>query len=255
MSSCCRRRRTLIMRLGCHGNTEVWKPELDSLRERYEGRVRRYDPWAPWVYMARQELERKVIQLLTGAGQLPPAERRLLEVGCGSGANLRFFLGLGFEARNLAGCELLHSRAAAALAALPPAVTIIEGNAASVDLPDASFDIVFQSLVFSSILHDELEVAVAHRMWELVRPGGGILWYDFVYNNPSNPGVRGVSLGRVRELFPGPLRYVRWATLAPPISRLATRLHPAMYTLLNSFAPLRTHRLCWIPKSQIGASQ
>ncbi|TAK56270.1 MAG: class I SAM-dependent methyltransferase [Gammaproteobacteria bacterium] len=237
------------MPLDSRGNTIVWEPELDSMRERYEGRSRRYDPWVPWVYMTRQELERKVIRLLARAGQLPPAERRVLEVGCGSGANLRFFLNLGFEARNLLGCELLNSRVAAALAALPPAVTIIEGNAASIDLPDASFDIVFQSLVFSSILHDELQMAVARRMWELVRPGGGILWYDFVYNNPSNPGVRGVSLRRVRELFPGPLRYARWVTLAPPISRLATRMHPIMYTLLNGFAPLRTHRLCWIPKS------
>ena len=39
-------------------------------------------------------------------------------------------------------------------------------------------------------------------MWRWVRPGGGVLWYDFTFDNPRNPDVRGVPLARVRELFP-----------------------------------------------------
>lgn len=228
------------------------KSELDQLRERYARRSRRYEAWAPCVYMARQELERNIIQLLTCSGQLPRTGRSLLEVGCGTGEKLCFFLGLGFEPWHVVGSELLESRVVAARAILPTTVRIVEGDATSVALPDESFDVVFQSLVFSSILDDDFQARLARRMWALARPGGGVLWYDFVHDNPTNPDVRGVPLSRVRRLFPAPLRYVRWLTLAPPLSRLMAGLHPSLYTLFNTLPPLRTHRLCWIPKPHNG---
>ena len=85
-------------------------------------------------------------------------------------------------------------------------------------------------------------------MWALVKPGGGVLWYDFVYNNPRNPDVRGVPLKHIRELFPRGKIYSWRITLAPPISRRVTRLHPALYAVFNLFPILRTHVLCWIQK-------
>lgn len=222
--------------------------ELDQIRDRYARRTARYHPWDPAVYMPRQEFERKVIALLHRARQLPPAGRSLLEIGCGHGTNLRFFLSLGFTPADLAGNELLDDRLAAAREALPAGVRLLAGDAAALELEDESFDVVFQSVVFSSILDPALQAAVARRMWSLVRPGGGVLWYDFVYDNPSNRDVRGVPLRRVRELFPSAGMTVRWLTLAPPIARRVVRLHPALYTLANVLPALRTHRLCWIPK-------
>ena len=37
-------------------------------------------------------------------------------------------------------------------------------------------------------------------------------------------------------------------TLAPPISRRVTKVHPALYTLFNLLPFLRTHVLGWIKK-------
>lgn len=224
-------------------------PEIDGVHQRYARRVARYDPWDPAVYMPRQEFERKTIGLLRAAGMFPPAGRRVLEVGCGHGGNLRFFLGLGFAPGNVVGNELQEDRLEAARAALPGDVRLAGGDATTLDLPDASFDIVFQSLVFSSILDPGFRQALADRMWALTRPGGGVLWYDFVYDNPANPDVRGVPMRAVRDLFPSREVTVRWLTLAPPLGRLVTRLHPALYPACNFVAPLRTHRLCWIAKS------
>jgi len=85
-------------------------------------------------------------------------------------------------------------------------------------------------------------------MWQWVRPGGGVLWYDFTFNNPSNPDVRGVQLKRVRELFPQGRISVRRVTLAPPISRRVVRIHPTMYAVFNALPLLRTHILCFIQK-------
>jgi len=82
----------------------------------------------------------------------------------------------------------------------------------------------------------------------LERIGRGMLWYDFVYDNPRNPDIRGVQLQQVKALFPNAKIHHWCLTLAPPISRLVTRFHPAMYTLFNAFPFFRTHVLYWIEK-------
>ena len=119
---------------------------------------------------------------------------------------------------------------------MPAAIKILVGDAAEIDLAEGPFDIVYQSTVFTSILDDGFQQKLADRMWALAKPGGGVLWYDFIYNNPRNPDVRGVPLQRIRELFPhGKIHHWK-ITLAPPISRRVTRLHPALYTMsLTSF--------------------
>jgi hypothetical protein len=107
---------------------------------------------------------------------------------------------------------------------------------------------VMQSTVFSSLLDDAFSQRLADAMWRWTKPGGAVLWYDFTVNNPRNPDVRGVPLARLRELFPQGRITARRVTLAPPISRLVCRVHPAAYGLVNALPWLRTHVLCWIAK-------
>jgi hypothetical protein len=107
---------------------------------------------------------------------------------------------------------------------------------------------VYQATVFSSLLDDEFQQRLASTMWRWVRPGGGVLWYDFTVNNPRNPDVRGVPLRRVRSLFPSGSLRVRRLTLAPPLARAVTRLHPSLYSAFNACPWLRTHALVWIQK-------
>ena len=89
-------------------------------------------------------------------------------------------------------------------------------------------------------------------MWSWLKPGGAVLWYDFTFDNPRNPDVRGVPLARVRALFPAALSVeARRVTLAPPIARRVARLHPSLYTLFNTVPALRTHVLAWIAKPDL----
>jgi 2-polyprenyl-3-methyl-5-hydroxy-6-metoxy-1,4-benzoquinol methylase len=169
-------------------------------------------------------------------------------VGCGEGPDLLFLLWLGFAADNLAGIDLRPEVIEKARQRLPTAVDLRVGDATTAGFDPESFDIVQQVTVFSSLLADDSQVSLAHWMWNLVKPGGGIIWYDFIYDNPMNTDVRGVSLKRLRELFPGGEMSYRRVTLAPPISRFVCRIHPMSYGLLNSFSFLRTHVLCWIAK-------
>lgn len=174
---------------------------------------------------------------------------QLVEVGCGSGGNLLDLIRLGAEPERLCGLELLPERAAAARRLLPAAVRVVEGDALRADLPAASQDAVAQFTVFSSLLDDAFQQRLADAMWHWLKPGGGVLWYDFAIDNPRNPDVRGVPLHRVRQLFPaGTLTSVQRVTLAPPLARAVCRLHPALYGVFNCLPLLRTHRLVWIEK-------
>ncbi len=173
---------------------------------------------------------------------------RITEVGCGDGGNLLDVIRLGAQPGHLRGLELMPARAERARARLPAAVRIDTGDAVRADIAPASQHAVLQFTVFSSLLDDAFQQRLADTMWRWVRPGGGVLWYDFAVDNPRNPDVRGVPLRRVRELFPQAEAQVRRLTLAPPLARAACRVHPALHGLLNALTPLRTHRLVWLRK-------
>jgi len=157
-------------------------------------------------------------------------------------------LRLGFAPERLTGLELLPERHAQARRLLPAATTLWLGDATDAPLAPASQHIVLQATVFSSLLDAAAQAQLAAAMWRWLRPGGGVLWYDFVYDNPRNPDVRGVPLARVRELFPeGRVSFER-VTLAPPLARAACGLHPALYGVFNALPLLRTHVLAWVGK-------
>ena len=224
--------------------------EPDAVAERYARRAAddRYSMLRPDVWHTVQERQRAMLMLFARLGFADLSALRLLEVGCGSGANLQELLRIGFTPTNLSGAELLPERIAQARAGLPATVALFEGDATQLDLAPASFDIVFVSTVFSSLLDSAFQQRMADAMWRWAKPGGGVLWYDFTVNNPRNADVRGVPLGRVRSLFPHGRVQSQRITLAPPIARAVTRVHPALYTLFNTVPLLRTHVLAWVAK-------
>lgn len=228
--------------------------ETDEVRKRYEGRktqvVKNLYSWLnPEVWQSIHERQRVMLRLFAQRGVVNFENTRVVEVGCGTGGNLLEFLRLGFQPPNLIGIELLEDRVSIANKVLPVGI-VRAGDATVIDIAKASQDIVFQSVVFSSLLDDAYQEHLASRMWSWVKPTGGVLWYDFTYNNPSNPDVRGVPVRRVRKLFPQGIRFRMWrVTLAPPIARRVCRIHPGLYRVFNALPILRTHVLCWIEKA------
>jgi SAM-dependent methyltransferase len=224
--------------------------EAAAVAARYARRATtdRYSLLQPDVWLTVQERQRAMLRLFAALGWRTLADRHLLEVGCGSGGNLLEMLRLGFAPEHLSGVELLSERLEAARRSLPQAVTLLSGDAAQVPLPEGQADVVLLSTVFSSLLDDAFQQQLAHAVWRAVKPGGGVLWYDFTVNNPRNPDVRGVPVARIRQLFAqGRVRAQR-LTLAPPLGRTAARVHPALWSLLNTLPGLRTHVLAWVQK-------
>lgn len=201
--------------------------------------------------LMRQERERAMVRLLRR--HIPGrnlSDVKCLEIGCGVGANIRHLIQLGVEPQNVKGNELLDYQAAVARQTLPQSVQIFEGDAMDLDdvIAPASLDFVYQSVMFSSILDAVFQHELARKMWRWVRPGGGILWYDFIYDSPGNSDVRGVPMKRVREFFPDAEFDTLRVTLAPPIGRRIARFGQIAYLTLNALPLLRTHVICWIGK-------
>ncbi|HKB17745.1 MAG TPA: class I SAM-dependent methyltransferase [Candidatus Dormibacteraeota bacterium] len=213
-----------------------------AYRSRDQGAVRRWDLRNAGNRQILAERRRLTTRLLDRAGWLPLAGRRVLDVGSGTGAELAWFREVGARDANLVGIDLLPERVEAARKSYP-GLEFRAGNAERLPFPDSSFDLVVACTLFSSILDEGMAASVAGEIQRVMRPGGGLLWYDFRYDSPSNPNVRGVGARRVRSLFPNLTGELIGLTLLPPLARRLGPLTPAAYPVLVTIPPLRSH-LC-----------
>ena len=168
--------------------------------------------------------------------------RTVLEIGAGQGDNVALLNYCGFKDEHIYLNELLPERVAA-IKNNYPKVNLYPGNALDLNFNE-KYDCVFQSTVFTSVLNDSDRILLANKMWALLKPGGIILWYDFVYDNPNNSNVRKVDINQLKELFPNPtLIEILKITLAPPIGRRVG----ALYHIFN-LPFLRSHILAVFKK-------
>jgi len=147
-----------------------------AVRERYARRNvgDRYSLLRPEVWQGVQERQRVMLRLFArDLSWQNLTNLKLIEIGCGGGGNLMDFLRFGFLPQNLSGIELLPERAAEARRILPVDLVVHAGDANSMDIVPESQDVVFQSVVFSSLLDNGFQHDLANRMWQWVKPGGG----------------------------------------------------------------------------------
>ena len=203
---------------------------------------------------------RQALTLLRQADFFPCDDKTVLEVGCGTRGWLPDLESWGVPRRNLAGIDLdedrvttirrlLSGHSSTLLDTPTGGADIRVGDASHLPWPEASFDLLVQSTVFTSILSADLQEQVASEMLRVMRSDGIILWYDFVYNNPANATVRGIGLARVKQLFPHCSLRTRLVTLAPPIARAIVPLSWLAAELLQAARVLNTHRLILIQRA------
>jgi ubiquinone/menaquinone biosynthesis C-methylase UbiE len=227
--------------------------EAERITAEYARRVREipgelYEPTNRAQFFIRQTVERALVEALARSKALPLADKRILDVGCGEGQSLVDLETYGAMQENLAGIDLLEDRAGRGRVRLP-AADIRQGDAESLPWDDGSFDIVLQSMMFSSILDPAVCERAAGEITRVLAPAGVVLWYDFFVSTPRNPSVRGVGKGEVRSLFPGFRVDWRRVTLAPPLVRLlAPRARP-LASLLQGLRVFDTHAMATLTRS------
>ncbi len=188
------------------------------------------------------------IAALVRANLFPLDARAIADIGCGAGSWLLEFAQWGADPAQMAGMDLDEGRIFRARRRLPSA-DLRCGDAQHLPWPDCSFDLVSQFTLFTSILSASMKSRIAAEMIRVLKPEGAILWYDFRFNNPGNPNVRGIDAAEIRSLFSGCGVTLQKVTLAPPLAR---RIVPVSWTaaLLLEQAPfLRTHYFGVIRKS------
>jgi ubiquinone/menaquinone biosynthesis C-methylase UbiE len=215
----------------------------------YAGRDRSKYVWTSHGHeFVQQERERNTLALLRRYQAMPLTDKTILDVGCGSGTWIQQFIRWGACPERVAGIDLLEAPLGRARQALPAAVRLQQGNAAALPFEAEQFDIVLQSTVFTSVLDCAVRRKIAAEMLRVVKPGGLIIWYDFLVNNPANPDVRGVPKREISALFSGCRFDLRRVTLLPPLVRwIAPRSWLLTYAL-SHVPPFCTHYLGAITK-------
>jgi ubiquinone/menaquinone biosynthesis C-methylase UbiE len=212
-----------------------FQPELDRVRRAYAARdadpaiAARYDPLRSVNLFRLQEFDWIAAAMLRRSGVTSLAGLDILEVGCGSGGMLQRLVGLGAEPARLAGIDLMDDRIAVARRRFPGADFRV-GSAHELPYPDASFDLVSQMTLFSSVVEPGLRSAIAAEMQRVLRRDGRILWYDVHLATPG-PDFVPIPAAELERLFRGCRIVRRPATLRwwlleriAPRSRLAAQL-------------------------------
>jgi len=189
-----------------------------------------------------QRREEATLAMLRDAGCAPLAGLRVLEIGCGRGRRLADYLRWDARAVDLFGVDVMPGFLADAKADYP-ALGLCLASGVALPFPNASFDIVMQSMVFTSILDMELRRRMADEMMRVTKRGGALLWYDFRYPSPHNAEVRPVGRRELNALFPGIEFRVRSVTLLPPLARLVAGLSFGACRALEAVPALRSHYL------------
>lgn len=227
--------------------------ELDRIRQAYARRSRgnkgAYSLLNSGHLLHIQEREYELLSMFSRYNVSPLESSRILEVGCGTGYWIRAFLQWGALPENVYGIDLLPERIDRARKLCPQGVHLECANASSLAFPDSSFDLVLQSTVFTSILDGTMKQRIAREMLRVLKPAGFVVWYDFMFNNPRNPDVRGIDTSELKKFFPGCRIHSRRITLAPPVGRFVASYSPLLYSLLSRARILCTHCLCLITKN------
>lgn len=226
--------------------------ELKRARGVYEARAanqsytRLYSPFAPSNLFTIQGREWIISDLLRRSGLWSLADLDILDVGCGTGGELRRMTTMGADPTRCVGIDLMAARVEEARKALPAARFEI-GSAHELPFPDASFDLVSQFVVFSSVIHHAMRAAIAREMVRVLRPDGRILWYDMRSIKPTGNLVP-IDLAELKSLFPGCSMTVRSATLGWRPSHFLVPRSRVAAILMEKLPPARSHYIALIRK-------
>jgi ubiquinone/menaquinone biosynthesis C-methylase UbiE len=208
-----------------------------------------YSLFHPGQLFMAQQLERTLLRTLFRHGITSLNDKRILEVGCGTGWRLRQFINYGAKPKNLSAVDL-QEEALEAAQGINPNIDFRCCDATKLPYPDESFFLVMQFVMFTSILDPQMKRNAAAEMLRVLQPDGLILWYDYYVSKPTNRDVRGIGRREIRNLFPHCTFEFLRVTLAPPLARaiaphsflLCYFLEKIPWLCMHYLAVIRKHR-------------
>lgn len=195
----------------------------------------------------QQGRERAMLRLLAQAGLADLSETVALDVGCGSGDDLRQLIHIGARPENLYGVDLIPERLDAARE-LSPHLNFQWADAQRLPFEDETFDLVMQSTVFTSIIDPAVQRQVASEIIRVLKPGGVLLWYDMRITRPTDKNLVPMPEHKVRQLFKGCQVRLERLSLLPPLARAVAPRAWWLAFALEALPFLRGHLMGIIKK-------
>ena len=233
--------------------------ETSAVRERYarrDGDAQRYSLLNPEALFRTQERQRAIADLFVRIGLRDVSEIRLLEIGCGTGANLLEFLRFGFN-RSICKASICSRRTsnvrAACCRSAPHTSWRRSGRRPGQRFQPGARTSSTRRRSSRLCSTPGFQQRLADVMWESCPTGRRGAVVRLHSQQPTQPGCARRSRAPDTPIVPGGRFRMRRVTLAPPLARLVARIHPKLYAPINSCPWLRTHVLAWIGKPECHA--
>ncbi len=167
----------------------------------------------------------------------------VLDAGCGDGRVSRSLLECGVDAARVIGVDMLQDRVETARSLSPGRLRFETGDAVEVE-PGRRFDLVTVFTLLSSVTDETERSRVLQGLWDRVNTGGWLLVFDFRFDNPMNPDVRGVRPRWISSRIDSSDQWVRTMFTPPPLARRLAALSPTLDRVVARIvAPIRSHYL------------
>jgi SAM-dependent methyltransferase len=200
-----------------------------------------------------ESVERATLSMLR-ASSMDLTRARVLDVGCGSGYFLHRLVEYG--AQEAAGVDLMENRVAEALRRYP-ALDVRQGDATALPFEDASFGLVVQYGMLSSVLDAGTRGRIGSEMRRVVAPGGTLLSFDIAPPSALIRAIRWLVEAGMRargsESSEGtPIAAVSAEELSrifglPPLATRSVVPHTEIARLVGG-SPLATELLSCVPQ-------
>lgn len=172
---------------------------------------------------------------------------RYVEIGSGTGEGLREVALHGVTRDPIVGLDLVVESLRVSRAVCP-GTRVIWADGAALPFREASFDVVAQVLLLSSVLDGTRRRRVADESMRVLRSGGWIVSLDLRYPQLRPSSRVAVTLAELRVLYPGAEISSTTLGLVPPLARAAASLSIGLCRWLSRLPPLRVYRLAVIRK-------
>src|SRR5207245_2608668 len=142
-------------------SSDLQQAEISRIRAAYERRGHvvprdRYSFFKEENFLLHVELLREMLRFLRRFQHTELDQKRVLDIGCGTGFWLRQLIQWGARPTNLFGVDLLEERIQKAKDLCPRGITLQCEDASNLRFEDGTFDLVLQFTVFTSILDTEM---------------------------------------------------------------------------------------------------
>jgi len=179
----------------------------------------------------------------------PLADVRLLDAGCGSGSRFFEFFRLGLQPENAVGLEMQRRRIDAGKPLLPD-VEMVQGDATAMTFQNDSFDVVFESGMFATLLDQDIRSRIATEMLRVCRSGGHILLSDWRTPARGKPHYKALTRGQAGRLFgigrETDLIATEPGSLVPPVGRFLSRYASLLYFLVAALLPFLVGQVVYV---------